>query len=87
MPDKTCNKSDLLLIATDCQHILEAKGLKMRNPLNGLGVGGFYKNLSTFHFKQKNRITKHLKIHGETRFVDIIDFEHLVDKTISSIAI
>lgn len=82
MPDKLWDKDEVLLIATGCQQILEGKGLIEKNPFNGLGVGGFYKLLSTFHFKPKNRITKRLKIDGETHFLDIIDFEHFVDQTI-----
>ncbi|MFM7683377.1 MAG: hypothetical protein ACKO7P_11630 [Bacteroidota bacterium] len=82
MPDKSWDKNEILLIETGCQQILQGKGLTAKNPLSGLGVGGFYNLLSTFHFKPKNRITKRLKKDGEIQFLDIIEFEHFVDQTI-----
>jgi hypothetical protein len=82
MPDKSWDDEEMAMITVGCQQIIQGKGLTEDNPFTALGVTGFYKLFTTFHFESKSRITKRKKLDGKTYFIDIIDFEHVVDHSI-----
>lgn len=82
MPDISWDSSVIELITAGCQQVLRGKGLTEENPFTGLGIEGFYKLFATFHFESKGRTTKRKKIDGKTHFIDIIDFEHVVEHTV-----
>jgi len=82
MPDIAWQKEDIELITSGCRQILEGKGLTEQDPVTGLGIGAFYKLFALFHFGLKQQHAKPVKKNGKTCFIDSIDFEHWVDKSI-----
>lgn len=64
-----------------CKQILEGKGLTESNPLQNIGITAFYQVFQLFHFDDVFRTTKRFKIENKIKFLDIIEFEHIVDSS------
>jgi len=50
MPDPDLSDNEIKLITEGCRQILEGKGEKPDNPLNGIGIHAFYLLIELFHF-------------------------------------
>lgn len=82
MPSTSWDENMLALITRGCEQILLGRGLAEDRPLLDLGTDGFYNLFAFFHFEFKKRKTLRKKIDGKTIFLDIIDFEHVVNHSV-----
>ena len=78
-PDNALDPETLAGIETGCKQIVEGKGLTIDNPLT-LEIDVCYRLLELFHFERTgNRQTKKIKENNQTRFLDSMEFQHIVD--------
>lgn len=78
-PDKAWDTKTLAGIERGCKQIVEGKGLTIHNPLE-LAIDVCYRLMELFHFERTgNRQTKKIKENDKTRFLDSMEFQHIVD--------
>jgi hypothetical protein len=78
MPSADWDDDDLAAIESCFRQITEGRGYTRDNPVQGVGIGGFYAALSTLHFRLvEQRATL---ADDEQAFNDEMVFEHLADQ-------
>lgn len=78
LPDNSFSDIDIENIKIGCKQILIGKGFRKENPLEGIGIRGFYRLFELFHFEMSNQ--KSYKIENGKR-LNKITFEHNEDKS------
>lgn len=68
-------------VMNGCNQIIAGKGLLETNPCRDLGISVFYRLFEVFHFEPIHQKAKRIKLDGRSFFLDIIEFEHIMDGT------
>jgi hypothetical protein len=80
-PDESFKEEEIEIIRQGCHQILEGKGVTAENPLENIGVSGFYDLMQLFHFEPVQRKSKPISINGSKGILDQITFEHLIEES------